>query len=65
MRVIDSLQTADKKGITTPVDWQIGDDVIVPPTLATEDAKKKFGEVTEVWPYLSSQRSGASLTMSK
>jgi alkyl hydroperoxide reductase subunit AhpC len=26
LRVIDSLQTADKKGITTPINWQVGDD---------------------------------------
>jgi alkyl hydroperoxide reductase subunit AhpC len=52
LRVIDSLQTADQKGITTPIDWQVGDDVIVPPTVKTEDAKKKFGEVREVRPYL-------------
>ncbi|KAE8446524.1 hypothetical protein EG329_011856 [Mollisiaceae sp. DMI_Dod_QoI] len=52
LRVIDSLQTADKKGITTPIDWQVGDDVIVPPTVSTVDARKKFGEVREVRPYL-------------
>jgi alkyl hydroperoxide reductase subunit AhpC len=52
LRVIDSLQTGDKKGITTPIDWQVGDDVIVPPTVSTEDARKKFGDVREVRPYL-------------
>lgn len=52
LRVIDSLQTADKKGITTPIDWQVGDDVIVPPSVTTEDARKKFGDVREVKPYL-------------
>ncbi|KAI9757245.1 MAG: peroxiredoxin 1 [Chaenotheca gracillima] len=52
LRVIDSLQTGDKKGITTPIDWQAGDDVIVPPTVSTADAKKKFGDVREVKPYL-------------
>ena len=52
LRVIDSLQTGDKKGITTPIDWTPGDDVIVPPSVSTEDAKKKFGEVREVKPYL-------------
>jgi peroxiredoxin (alkyl hydroperoxide reductase subunit C) len=52
LRVIDSLQTGDKKGVTTPIDWQVGDDVIVPPSVSTEDAKKKFGEVKEVKPYL-------------
>ncbi|KAK5115245.1 peroxiredoxin 1 [Meristemomyces frigidus] len=54
LRVIDSLQTGDKKGVTTPIDWDVGDDVIVPPSVSTEDAKKKFGEgnVREVRPYL-------------
>ena len=50
LRVVDSLQTGDKQGVTTPVDWVEGDDVIVPPTVSTEDAKKKFGEVREVKP---------------
>ena len=50
LRVVDSLQTGDKKGVTTPVDWVPGDDVIVPPTVSTPDAKKKFGEVREVKP---------------
>ena len=52
LRVIDSLQQGDQKGVTTPIDWQVGDDVIVPPSVSTEDAKKKFGEVREVKPYL-------------
>lgn len=54
LRVIDSLQTGDKKGVTTPIDWQVGDDVIVPPSVNTADAKKKFGEnnVREIKPYL-------------
>jgi glutaredoxin/glutathione-dependent peroxiredoxin len=52
LRVIDSLQTGDKKGVTTPIDWKVGEDVIVPPTVSTADAKKKFGEVREIKPYL-------------
>ncbi|KAJ9361622.1 hypothetical protein DTO027B9_783 [Paecilomyces variotii] len=52
LRVIDALQAADKKGIATPIDWNVGEDVIVPPSVSTEDAKKKFGEVREVKPYL-------------
>ncbi|KAI1778228.1 mitochondrial peroxiredoxin PRX1 [Hypoxylon cercidicola] len=52
LRVIDSLQMVDKKGVTTPIDWNVGDDVIVPPSVSTEDAKKKFGDVREVKPYL-------------
>jgi alkyl hydroperoxide reductase subunit AhpC len=52
LRVIDSLQTVDGKGIATPLDWFPGDEVIVPPSVTTEDARKKFGEVREVKPYL-------------
>ena len=52
LRVIDSLQTGDKKGVTTPIDWKVGEDVIVPPSVSTEDAKKKFGNVRELKPYL-------------
>ena len=50
LRVIDSLQTGDGKGVTTPIDWKAGDDVIVPPSVSTEDARKKFGDVREVKP---------------
>jgi alkyl hydroperoxide reductase subunit AhpC len=52
LRVIDSLQTGDKKGIATPINWNVGEDVIVPPSVSTEDARKKFGEVREVKKYL-------------
>ena len=54
LRVIDSLQTGDEQGVVTPIDWQKGEDVIVPPSVSTADAKKKFGEgnVRELKPYL-------------
>jgi peroxiredoxin (alkyl hydroperoxide reductase subunit C) len=52
LRVIDSLQLGDKKGVATPIDWKVGEDVIVPPSVSTEDAKAKFGQVREVKPYL-------------
>ncbi|KAF2687615.1 mitochondrial peroxiredoxin-like protein Prx1 [Lentithecium fluviatile CBS 122367] len=52
LRVIDSLQTGDRKGVATPIDWIKGEDVIVPPSVSTEDARKKFGEVRVVKPYL-------------
>jgi len=52
LRVVDSLQTGDGKGVTTPMDWVPGADVIVPPSVSTEDARKKFGVVREVKPYL-------------
>ena len=53
LRVIDSLQTVDQFGIATPVDWQKGEDVIIPPAVTLEDAKAKFGEnIKVVKPYL-------------
>ncbi|KAJ9421163.1 thioredoxin-like protein [Fusarium oxysporum] len=52
LRVTDSLQSGDKGGVVTPIDWQVGEDVIVPPSISMEDAKKKFGDVREVKPYL-------------
>lgn len=53
LRVIDALQAVDKFGVATPADWQKGEKVIVPPSVTTEEAKKKFPKgVEEVKPYL-------------
>ncbi len=53
IRVLDSLQLVDSEKIATPVNWKDGDDVIVPPTISTEEARKIFPKgVTEVKPYL-------------
>lgn len=50
LRVVDALQTTDKKGVTTPINWLPGDDVVIPPPVSTEEAKAKFGEVRIVKP---------------
>lgn len=53
LRVLDSLQLVDSHKIATPVNWENGDDVIVPPSISTEDAQKIFPKgVTEIKPYL-------------
>jgi alkyl hydroperoxide reductase subunit AhpC len=52
VRVIDALQLTDRATVSTPADWKPGERVIVAPTISTEDAKEKFGEVEEVTPYL-------------
>ncbi|MDR6160058.1 alkyl hydroperoxide reductase subunit AhpC [Chryseobacterium sp. SLBN-27] len=53
LRVLDSLQLVDSYKVATPVNWQDGDDVIVPPSISTEDAKKIFPKgVEEIKPYL-------------
>ena len=42
LRVLDSLQLSAKFPVSTPVDWQDGDDVIIAPAVSDEDAKEKF-----------------------
>jgi thioredoxin-dependent peroxiredoxin len=53
LRVIDSLQLTDNYSVATPVNWQDGEDVVVAPTIPTEEAKQRFPKgVTEIKPYL-------------
>ncbi len=53
LRVIDSLQLTANHSVATPADWQHGEDVIVVPSVSTEDAQKKFPKgVKIIKPYL-------------
>lgn len=53
LRVVDSLQLTAYHKVATPANWKEGEDVVVSPAIATEDAKKIFSKgVTEVKPYL-------------
>ncbi|MEP7252591.1 MAG: peroxiredoxin [Ginsengibacter sp.] len=53
LRVIDSLQLTANHSVATPADWQHGEDVIVVPSVSTEDAQKKFPKgVKVIKPYL-------------
>jgi alkyl hydroperoxide reductase subunit AhpC len=52
LRILDSLQTGDKNRITTPINWIPGDDVIVHPSVKTEEAKEIFPNLRIVKPYL-------------
>jgi len=53
LRVIDALQLSAQYNISTPADWQHGEDVIVVNTISTEDAQVKFPKgVKVVKPYL-------------
>lgn len=52
LRALDGLQTAESKGVATPANWNIGDDVVIPTALSDEAAKAKFGEFETVLPYL-------------
>jgi len=42
LRLLDALQINAKHGVATPVNWKPGQDVIIPPTVSDEDAKKKY-----------------------
>jgi len=52
LRALDGLQTSTSKGVATPANWNVGDDVIIPTSVNDEDAKAKFGAFTTVLPYL-------------
>ncbi|WP_301923235.1 peroxiredoxin [Ferruginibacter sp.] len=53
LRVVDSLQLTANYSVATPANWQHGEDVIVVPSVSTEDAINKFPKgVKVVKPYL-------------
>lgn len=52
MRALDALQYTEKRGVATPADWVVGEDVIIPPSVSDADAKEKFGEFETIFPYL-------------
>lgn len=53
LRVLDSLQLTDHYSVATPVDWKDGDDVVIAPTIPTEEARQRFPKgVNEIKPYL-------------
>lgn len=52
LRVLDSLQLGDKHRVTTPINWERGDDVIVHPSVTNEEAKTLFPKFREIKPYL-------------
>ena len=47
LRVIDSLQLTAYHSVATPVDWEHGQDVIVSPSIATEDIPREISERTQ------------------
>lgn len=53
LRVIDAIQLTDKHSVSTPVNWQPGDDVIISPSLSDEAANKQYPDgVRTLKPYL-------------
>jgi alkyl hydroperoxide reductase subunit AhpC len=53
LRVLDSLQLTAKHKVSTPANWNQGDDVIIVPAVSDDEAREKFPEGWEtVKPYL-------------
>lgn len=42
LRVLDSLQLTAGYSVATPVDWEVGQDVIISPSVKQEDVEAKF-----------------------
>ena len=42
LRLLDSVQLTESKGVATPVNWRPGDSVIIPPSVSDEEAKVKY-----------------------
>ncbi|HKT44341.1 MAG TPA: peroxiredoxin [Gaiellaceae bacterium] len=52
LRVIDSLQLTAKHKVSTPAQWQQGDDVIISGSVSNDEARELFGEWEEPKPYI-------------
>jgi alkyl hydroperoxide reductase subunit AhpC len=52
LRVIDSLQLTWEHKVSTPVNWNDGDDVIVVPAVSDDDARAQHGSFEAPLPYL-------------
>jgi thioredoxin-dependent peroxiredoxin len=52
LRVIDSLQLTAKHKVSTPVNWQRGEDVIIAGSVSNNEAKELFGDWEEPRPYI-------------
>lgn len=42
LRVTDAIQLSDGYNIATPVNWRVGDDVVIPPSMPDDEANRLF-----------------------
>lgn len=52
LRVVDSLQAADKHRVNTPANWNLGDEFVIPPHVDDKEAQTRYGNIRTVKPYL-------------
>jgi hypothetical protein len=50
--VLDSLQLTAKHSVSTPADWQAGEDVIIGGSVSDEEAARRFPGFVAKKPYL-------------
>lgn len=62
LRVIDSMQLTAKHRVATPVNWKLGEDVIIVPAVSNEEAEKIYPDGWEtVKPYLRTVKQPANI----
>jgi len=52
LRVLDSLQLTAEHKVSTPANWQDGDDVIIAGSVGNDEARELFGSWEEPKPYI-------------
>jgi thioredoxin-dependent peroxiredoxin len=52
LRVVDSLQLTAEHKVSTPAQWQQGDDVIIAGSVSNDQAKEIFGDYQSPKPYI-------------
>jgi len=52
LRMIDSLQLTARHRVSTPVNWQPGEDVIIAGSVSNDEARQIFGAWKEPKPYI-------------
>jgi alkyl hydroperoxide reductase subunit AhpC len=52
LRAIDSIQLTAKYPVSTPADWQPGEDIVIAGSVSDEDAIKRFGPFETILPYI-------------
>ena len=52
LRVLDSLQLTATHKVSTPVNWQHGEDVIIAGSVSNDEAKQIFGDWAAPKPYI-------------
>ena len=53
LRVVDSIQLTARHKVATPVNWKLGDDVIILPAVSEAEAKEKYPQGwKQIKPYL-------------